>query len=33
MTSAFGLLLLMVTASALVFHFMPRFSRPTSCSG
>ena len=28
MTSAFGALLFMVTANALVFHFMPRFSRP-----
>jgi uncharacterized membrane protein len=28
MTSAFWILMLIVTATALVFHFMPRFSRP-----
>ena len=28
MTSAFGALMLVVTVNALVFHFMPRFSRP-----
>ena len=28
MTFAFWILMLIVTATALVFHFMPRFSRP-----